>query len=284
MKPILRNTLCCPECSGELEEGTRALACTRCSRSYPLQNGIPAFTPPPPGLKPSEKLARGPEIGTPWRQANWHFLQAQISRLPVGSVILDVGAGRGDFADLLQGRPSIALEIYPYPEVDVVCDLTLTNPFRPSSFDAILLMNVLEHVYDAHALLASLSSLLRPGGVLLVAVPFMVKMHQVPVDYARYTHYALQRQGADHGLETVLLEGYYDPIFFLEEGLGNLRNAVLPGLKGMRRRSGRLLLAGITALAGSLQDLLGKGQAQPPEAVKSLAPTGYQIVFRKKHS
>ncbi len=39
---------------------------------------IPIFTPPPDDIVPSEKIARSPDIGTPWRQANWRFLQAQV--------------------------------------------------------------------------------------------------------------------------------------------------------------------------------------------------------------
>ena len=69
-------------------------------------------------------------------------------------------------------------------------------------------MNVLEHVFDGAGLLAALSRLLEPGGELLVAVPFLLKVHQAPVDYARYTHFALRRLGEGAGLETELLEGF----------------------------------------------------------------------------
>ena len=67
-----------------------------------------------------------------------------------------MGAGRGDFAVLLDRFHTTALDIYPYPEVDLVCDLTVSNPFRPESFEAVVLMNVLEHVYDTQAMLARL--------------------------------------------------------------------------------------------------------------------------------
>ena len=75
--------------------------------------------------------------------------------------------------------------------------------------------------------------------------------------------------------------GYYDPIFFLGEGTGNLRNAVLPGLKGSRRTLGRVALAIIEAGASLLGSVVGAGKSLPPEGVRSGAPTGYQIVFRK---
>jgi SAM-dependent methyltransferase len=239
------------------------------------------FTPSPNGIQPSDKLERGPHVGTPWRQANWRFLDKQISLLSREDLILDVGAGRGDFVDLFQDRKYLALDVYPYPEVDIVCDLTLTNPFRDASFDAIVLMNVLEHVYDTHALLFTLAKMLKAQGTLILAIPFMVKMHQVPLDFTRYTHFALERLGKDHGLEIEILEGFYDPVFFLGEGIGNLKWSVLPAIRGARHYVGRAMLGSIQILANALRMVTGPGQAQPPNQIRSLAPTGYQIVYRK---
>jgi SAM-dependent methyltransferase len=281
MNPLLLDTLLCPRCQGGLINQTSELVCQDCGQDVPVLNGIPLFTTPPTGIQPSEKLVRGPETGTPWRQANWRFLERQLARLDQQARLLDVGAGRGDFDALLSERQVISLDIYPYPEVDIVCDLTLTNPFKPGSFDAILLMNVLEHVYDTQGFIASLSRLLKPGGLLIVAIPFMVKMHQVPVDFVRLTEFSLKQLGPDHGLEVDDLEGYFDPIFFLAEGTGNLRHAYLPILNRGKRLMARLLLDSLQILAGGLKRLIGPGRALTPEGVRSLAPTGYQVVYRK---
>ena len=285
MKPALLEVLICDRCHGTLLEGGQALTCQVCGREITLQDGIPLFSAPPGELRPSEKVLRGPDIGTPWRQANWRFLTEQVGALDPRAIILDVGAGRGDFADLFTDHSNyLALDIYPYPEVDIVCDLTQANPFREASLDAILLMNVLEHVYDTHALLASLAEMLKPGGKLIVAIPFLVKMHQVPVDFARYTNYALQRFAPDHGLELDHLEGFYDPVSVLTEGIGNLKNAVLPEMRGVRHYTGRALAWMLQASANGLHSLLGPGHVSPPEATRSNAPTGYHIVYRKSAS
>lgn len=287
MKPELLSVLQCPVCSGVLAQKSAFLECLACGNPTPIRQSIPAgseipvFTEPPPGMQASEILARSPEMGTPWRRANWGFLKDQLNLLPSQALILDVGAGRGDFVAALTGRRYIELEVYPYPEIDIVCDLTQLNPFRPECFDAILLFNVLEHVYDTHTLLSVLSKILKPGGVLLVAIPFMVKIHQAPVDYVRYTHYALQRLGEEHNLMVESLYGYYDPTFFLGEGTGNLRNSVLPALPRSRRLMSRIILAGIQSLANLLGSLVGPGKLLLPEKTRSLAPTGYHIVFRK---
>lgn len=293
----LLEVLCCPACGGELSYPEAHLntppeiKCRAGNHTYSTHQGIPSgrvlpiFTTPPEGMAPSEKLRRSPEVGTPWRQANWRFLDAQLKRLETQEtgepLILDVGAGRGDFAAALQNHKSLALDVYPYPEVDVVCDLTQANPFRPNSFEAVLLLNVMEHVYDTHRLLTALTCLLKPGGLLIAAIPFLVKIHQAPIDYVRYTHFALQELGKEHALDIDYLEGYYDPIFFLGEGIGNLRNAVLPALSGSRRYLARAVLASIQALSSRLQRITGPGRSQPPSAARSLAPTGYHIVYRK---
>jgi SAM-dependent methyltransferase len=281
MNPELLSILVCPNCRGELKENAAALECVSCAGRYPLQAGIPMFSQPPENLQPSARIERGPNIGTPWRQANWRFLQEQTRRLDPQALLLDVGAGRGDFADLFDGHRTIALDIYPYPEVDLVCDLTRVVPFKAESFDAVFLMNVLEHVFDTHAMLAALEHLLKPGGALVVAIPFLVKIHQAPVDFVRYTHYALACLAENHGLQLEKLEGFYDPLSVLGEGLGNLKHSVLPGLQGGRYYLARLELAGLEWLSGLLGATLGKGQALLPEKARSQAPTGYHIVYRK---
>jgi SAM-dependent methyltransferase len=263
-----------------------SLVCTGCKQVIPAQRTetgrtIPLFTPPPTGLVPSDKQPRGPGIGTPWRQANWRFLEQQVKALEPAALILDVGAGRGDFATLFAERNCLALDIYPYPEVDLVCDLTQVMPFKPASFDAIALMNVIEHVYDTHSLFGALSKLLKPDGRIFVAIPFMVKIHQAPVDFVRFTHFALRKLGQQHGMDIELLEGYYDPVFFMEEGIGNLRWSTLPSLSGSKRYLARGLVTGLQVLASSLGGVLGKGKTMPPENARGWAPTGYHVVYRK---
>jgi hypothetical protein len=129
--------------------------------------------------------------------------------------------------------------------------------------------------------LARLAELLKPGGILIIAIPFLVKLHQTPVDFVRYTHYALERFADEHGLVCETLEGYYDPLFLLSEGTGNIKNTYLPGMPRSKRIGARLLLSGIQSLSTGLQSLLGPGVARFPQEMRSQAPTGYQIVYRK---
>jgi SAM-dependent methyltransferase len=283
MKPYLVERLACPSCGDSLriDEQAALYRCSGCGNLGEIYQGKPLFTEVAGDIQPFEKTPRGPHSGSPWRQANWRFLQEQVDQLPDEAVLLDVGAGHGDFAEIFEGRQAILLDVFPYPEIDIVCDLTQTVPFRPGSFDAVVLMNVLEHVYDSRALFSSVRTLLKPGGVFVVAIPFLLKVHQAPYDFVRYTHFSLERLGQDYGLQLLSLEGYYDPIFLLGEGWRNIERTALSGMNRYRRVASRGLLWGIKASASILENLVGKGYTQPSDSAITPAPIGYHVVYRK---
>jgi SAM-dependent methyltransferase len=285
MKDYLIERLVCPNCGESLRiaEQDDKYSCVRCDCSGKLYRGIPLFVEIAGDIQPFDKKPRGPHHGSPWRQANWRFLQEQVAKLPQDAVILDVGAGHGDFADIFAKRPAILLDVYPYPEIDIVCDLTRCVPFRPGSFDAVVLMNVLEHIYDSQALFTAVNTVLKPGGVFVVAVPFLLKVHQAPYDFVRYTHFSLQRMAQDFGFELLSLEGYYDPIFLLGEGWRNIERTELGKLSRSRRAASRGILWGIKSAALLLERFVGKGYTQPSEQAVTPAPIGYQAVYQKKH-
>lgn len=282
MKSTLSETIVCDSCRDSLISKENALHCQKCGNQIELNNQTPIFTPVPDGFEPSEKIMRGPNKGTPWRQANWRFLEQQVSTLSSQELILDVGAGRGDFSQVLGNKNYIALDVYPYPEIDIVCDITAKNPFRASSFGAVLLMNVVEHIYDTDALFSTVSELLKPGGVLIAAIPFLVKVHQPPLDFVRYTHYALERLGDEHDMKVEFLQAYYDSVFFLEGGISNLKWGILPLVRGLKHYIGRILLKGIEVNAGLLRHVVGAGIVKPPSEARNRAPIGYHLVYRKR--
>ena len=208
-------------------------------------------------------------------------MQEQAQGQDKDALILDVGAGHGDFAQIFSGRKYLSVDVVPYPEVDLACDFGECIPFKENTFDMLVLMNVLEHVYHFHALLDALFYLLKPGGSLVVAVPFMIKVHQAPFDFYRYTHYTLAELAKQHGFEIALFEGYYDPIFFMGEGTRNLQFWVLPKLPRLSRWLARGILILIEDLISLIKPLIGKGFVKPPDAAKNPAAIGYHLVFRK---
>jgi len=282
MKNELTQLLVCPKCQHSFSVQSDTLKCENCGFTARMAEGIPLFTDVPATIEPWEKVERGPEKGTAWRRSNWKFLNSEVQALPQDALILDVGAGHGDFADIFEGRRYYSLDIVPYAEVDLVCDLGQTIPFKPETFDVVVLMNVLEHVYECRRLVQNISKILKPGGKVIITVPFLLKVHQAPFDFSRYTPYFLENMAADAGLAVSSMKGYYDTLYLLNESLGNLWQYSLKGLSGTKTTLGKGLVFVIQKLINWLGSISEKGKIKPVNEEENPAPVGYLVVLEKK--
>ena len=153
-------------------------------------------------------------IGTPdfWRLAVDHAtikraLDPMISEY-AGGKILDVGAGRLAWRDLLARRGEyISSDIEAtHPDVVVLFDVQKRFPFEDGEFDTLFCCSVLEHVPEPWAVLAEFRRTLRPGGHAIISVPFMYYIHGAPHDYWRFSPFGVRQMAAKAGLEVTSLE------------------------------------------------------------------------------
>jgi SAM-dependent methyltransferase len=84
-----------------------------------------------------------------------------------------------------------------FPEFDI-CSESL-----PRKFDLIIADQVFEHLPRPAAAARHVFEMLKPGGTFIIATPFLVRVHNVPIDCSRWTEtglsYLLQEAGFDQG-------------------------------------------------------------------------------------
>lgn len=122
--------------------------------------------------------------------------------------VLDVGCGRKPYAHLTRATRYVGVDIdTPATRALAAADFYYDGrslPFADASFDAVLCSQVLEHVFTPAGFLREINRVLRPGGVLLLATPFVWDEHEQPQDYGRYSSFGLPHllQQAGFAVET----------------------------------------------------------------------------------
>lgn len=151
-------------------------------------------------LVPSE-LAVFPEIDTdlsefkPWLKGK----------------VLNAGAGWRDVSHLIEGELTNQDITWPGDErtnIDIHSPLHHI-PVESNCFDAILCIAVLEHVENPEEVVPELYRVLKPGGHLILEVPFLQPEHKVPTDFQRYTKDGLVRLVTHHGFSVKQIKGLF---------------------------------------------------------------------------
>jgi SAM-dependent methyltransferase len=137
-------------------------------------------------------------------------LRKQIASLAprVRGRTLDVGCGKQPYLELFTATTEYVGMELDTPEnraskrADTFYDGT-TFPFDAQRFDAVIIFQVIEHVFNPDQFLAEVHRVLVPGGTLLLTVPFVWDEHEQPYDYARYSSFGLRHLLETHGFEVV---------------------------------------------------------------------------------
>lgn len=80
----------------------------------------------------------------------------------------------------------INIDFYPFSNVDMVADIGRL-PFGDNSIDAVISEFVLEHTKKPKAIIDEIERVLKPGGLVYIAVPFVASFHSSPDDYYRWS-------------------------------------------------------------------------------------------------
>jgi len=140
-----------------------------------------------------------PDVGLSNESGREAWLQKNLLKVPKSSRILDAGAGNQrykrfcghldyvsqDFAqyDGVGDEHGLQMGEFDYGSLDIVSDIS-SIPEPDASFDAIMCVEVLEHLPEPLAALREFSRLLKPGGLLILTAPFCSLTHFAPYHFA----------------------------------------------------------------------------------------------------
>jgi SAM-dependent methyltransferase len=118
------------------------------------------------------------------------------------------------------------------------------------SFDVALCTEVLEHIPAPAPFLARACRCLRPGGRLVLTVPFAARWHFIPYDYWRYTPSSLNLLLRAAGFDDVRVLARGNPLTVACYKAMTLQLALLLGRAGLAKRAiGIVLLPVLGGLA-----------------------------------
>lgn len=127
------------------------------------------------------------------------WLKKKLSDIPQGWRILDAGAGESQYAEFCSHLQYVSQDFGKYDgkgdgegyqmgnwdqsRIDIISDIT-SIPEPDNSFDAIMCIEVFEHIPDPIAAIREFSRLLKPGGGrLILTAPFCSLTHFSPYHF-----------------------------------------------------------------------------------------------------
>ncbi|OHA20068.1 MAG: hypothetical protein A2836_02525 [Candidatus Taylorbacteria bacterium RIFCSPHIGHO2_01_FULL_45_63] len=179
---------------------------------------------------------------SPWKKSNYDFLKKNLAVLPSSLSLLDVGAGIEPFYTITWRFNHKSMDWQNFGTTDIVTNITESWPVKNNSFNIIVCTNTLEHVNKPQFVLGECKRVLAKQGTLVGTVPFLVKIHQEPHDYYRYTHYALKELLTEAGFADVEIVPLSNSYNILEMLLKNIKkNNPSLGTKMLLKAMGAIL-------------------------------------------
>ena len=144
------------------------------------------------------------------------FLREISPTVNPGARLLDGGAGNCKYPHFFPQARATAMDLKPqrqrrYGELDVAGNLYMM-PFKTDAFDAVVNVEVLEHLREPLDALKEMFRVLRPGGRLILVAPQGWEEHEAPNDYFRFTKFGLRYLFEKAGFRVVSIEplgGYF---------------------------------------------------------------------------
>lgn len=111
--------------------------------------------------------------------------------------VLDFGCGSKPYRSLFSAAEryvGVDIKVSGHDHRTSVVDVFYDGkalPFDAATFDHVVALEVFEHIFNLAEILAELRRVVKPGGSLLISIPFVWPEHEQPYDFARYTSFGI---------------------------------------------------------------------------------------------
>ena len=152
-----------------------------------------------------------PEL-TIFRRSIRHFVRQCARQSYFCGPVLDVGCGyRTNEPEVCSSgmRDFYTLDVDATLRPDFACDASNMTPIPSNVFGSAVCTELLEHTENPSAVVGEIFRILKPGGALVLSVPFWVAIHQNRElnDYWRFTPQAIRLLLCNYELENLTTKG-----------------------------------------------------------------------------
>lgn len=147
---------------------------------------------------------------------NWLIYECMDRLLLKYSIIYkgtlyDLGAGESPYKDffLEYADQYIAVDwagSFHNTKADIAADLNLPLPIDSEVADTVVSLSVMEHLCEPQTMLNEAFRILKPGGGIVLQVPWQWWIHEAPYDFYRYTPHGLKYLFEKAGFDDVVVE------------------------------------------------------------------------------
>lgn len=147
------------------------------------------------------------------------WIENNLKDIPEGKRILDAGAGELQFKNFcahlnyisqdfgqyngVGNNTGLQMKSWDNSKLDIICDIT-NIPEPDDSFDAIMCIEVFEHLPAPIEAVKEFSRLLKKNGVLLITAPFCSLTHFAPFHfYSGFNRFFYEKHLVDYGFEII---------------------------------------------------------------------------------
>lgn len=135
------------------------------------------------------------------------YLNQRLKTETLQGKTIDIGGGKNaDYISFMKKTDDCELVTFDIKSGATVDFETDRLPAEDGTYDTVLFLNVMEHIFNYQHIANEVVRITKPGGQLIVFVPFLMWYHPDHSDFFRYTDEALEKIFRTAGIDEISIQ------------------------------------------------------------------------------